>query len=107
MEEDSTLGFTSHAGFRTGTCYSYKVFDILQRKELTLTETPLLLMEVALLKEVHYNFEVFFKKAIELKNNVKQFNGTFVFLWHNNSFDFGIFYDKKQFYLQLLKELSK
>ncbi len=77
LEDDSTIGFNKHAGFRVGICYPYKVFDIEQRKTLTLTESPLLLMEGALLNEIGHDFHKFWDKAMELHRQVKRYNGNF------------------------------
>lgn len=107
LKEHSSIGFISHAGFRAGMCYPYQVFDVVQRRALELIESPLVLMEVGLLKETQDDFNDFWNKAMELYRQVKRYKGNFVLLWHNNSFGFGKFYDKQDFYRSLVKELSR
>ncbi len=107
MQDDSTIGFSSHGGFRAGMCYPYRIFDVEERMELELVESPFVLMEVALLKEVNDDFGLFWDKAMELYRQVKRYEGNFILLWHNNSFDFGKFYDKHDFYSSLVKYLSR
>lgn len=87
MAWDSSMYFPEMAGFRCGTCHPFPVFDILQRKMLKLREMPLTVMEVT--------FMVYQKKApdealaeiLSLLQQVRQFNGSFVLLWHNTSFN--------------------
>jgi len=51
LNYDSTLSFADHAGFRCGICYEYPVYDLKQRKQLKLTERPLIVMEDSVLGE--------------------------------------------------------
>jgi len=88
MSADSTLGFPQKEGFRCGTCSSYSVYNILTRKKLKLKETPLVLMEKTLMNyQKDVSTENFLKKSKELVTTIKKYNGKFVFLWHNSSFD--------------------
>lgn len=83
---DSTMGYSEEVGFRCGVCYPFPVYDIVQRKQLDIIERPLLVMDVTL--AIHNNLTAL--EAIEkvnlIKNQVKKYNGEFVFLWHNSSF---------------------
>lgn len=85
IKTDSTLGYASEPGFRCGTSKPFPVFDIQERKELVLTERPLLIMDVSFRLYKKYSIEesiVISKKIIE---QVKKHKGEFVFLWHNSS----------------------
>lgn len=101
MEYDFTLGFPRKEGFRCGTCSSYSVFNILTRKKLMLKESPLILMDVTLMRyQKDITNEEFINKTNNLISIVKKYNGKFVLLWHNSIFD-----QKKytqQFYKRLL-----
>lgn len=86
---DTTLGYADIVGFRCGICMPYKVFDILQNKELNLWEIPLIVMEGSLKDKKYMNLncdEAFeeIKKKIDI---VKKYRGVFTLLWHNSSFD--------------------
>ncbi|MCT7560533.1 polysaccharide deacetylase family protein [Aliarcobacter butzleri] len=88
MSWDSTCGYADKEGFRCGVCYEYSVFNILTRKKLSLVEKPLIIMEDTF---VTYQSNI---EPIEVENKiitiierVKRYNGIFVVLWHNSSFN--------------------
>ena len=84
LEQDSSVGFIDHAGFKTGICYEHKVFDVINRKTLNLTNRPLTVMEVAL-KRVEITPEEFKNEILELAKITSSYNGDFMLLWHNNN----------------------
>ncbi len=83
---DSTVGFSSFSGFRAGTAKSYAVFDILDRKKLSLVEQPLIAMDVAVKQEAH-SMESFYNEFVTLSEIIKHYGGQFTILWHNNNFN--------------------
>jgi len=89
IDYDSTLSYADHAGFRCGICYEYPVYDILQRKQLKLTERPLIVMEDSVLGERYMGLSG--REALaymqKLKKRCQKFNGDFILLWHNCSFN--------------------
>ena len=85
---DSTLSFADKEGFRSGVCYPYSVFNILTRKKLKLKERPLIVMEGSFVTyQPNINPKDMEEKINYLINKVKKYNGEFVFLWHNSSFN--------------------
>ena len=103
MEWDSSLGYADREGFRCGVCYEYSVFNVLTRKKLNLKERPLIVMEGSFTTYQPNiepeDMEIKIKKLID---EVKKYNGEFVFLWHNSSFD-SSFWDKyKRVYSDIL-----
>ena len=86
MSESSTLGYADEVGFRAGTCYSYHPCDVIKRKKLDLLETPLILMEGALIHHLKSSPEDFLTISNQLKEEVKKFSGIYNVLWHNSSF---------------------
>lgn len=88
MEWDSTLSFADKEGFRCGVCYEYSVFNILTREKLNLREKPLIVMDGSF---ATYQLDIepkeMEKKINYLIEKVKKYNGDFVFLWHNSSFN--------------------
>jgi hypothetical protein len=86
---DSSVGFADHVGFRSGICYDYPVYDVVQRKHLNIIEKPLVVMEKTVLDRLHMN-RGFTEKGeniiVEIKNRVEIFKGNFSLLWHNNRF---------------------
>ncbi|BDB02545.1 hypothetical protein FDA95_08875 [Clostridium botulinum] len=89
LKYDTTLGYAEVPGFRCGICYPYKVFDILENKELDLWEIPLILMEASLKGEEYMNLnpDDAVKVAKKIIDTVKRYKGVFTLLWHNSSFD--------------------
>jgi hypothetical protein len=104
LEIDSTLGFAQIEGFRCGTCWEYSVYNFLSRKKLKLKEMPLIFMEVSIIKysSVKSTAE-FFNRFDNMVSIVKKYNGKFVFLWHNSTFDRSLF--TKEFYSNLIEHL--
>jgi len=103
MEWDSTLCYADNAGFRSGVCYEYSVFNFLTRKKLKLKEKPLIAMEVSF---IIYKPNI---EAIEMENQVlyllekvKKYNGDFVFLWHNNNFKANLWKRYKYIYEKII-----
>ena len=88
MEWDSTMSYADEIGFRNGVCYPFPVFDILNRKKLNLMERPLILMEGTLGLYMDITLDDAKNRVWELMNQVKKYEGDFVFLWHNSSLNF-------------------
>lgn len=88
MEWDSTLSYADREGFRCGTCYEYSVFNFLTREKLKLKEKPLIVMDGSF---VTYQPEItpldMQLKIQALVDKCRKYKGTFVFLWHNSSFN--------------------
>lgn len=88
LEYDSTLGYADHAGFRSGTCHEYQMFDLHQGKSLNVRQRPLICMERSVINYMGLGWtESALAKMEELKNRSQKFNGTFTLLWHNSSFE--------------------
>ena len=102
LKIDSTIGYADIPGFRSGICHPYPLFHLPGRKMLDLVEMPLLVMDATLR---HYQ-SLSAKKAIEvigqLAHQVRKHEGTFVFLWHNSSFEFGGYEKYRPVYNSLL-----
>lgn len=88
MAWDSTLSYADKEGFRAGVCYEYSVFNILTRQKLNLMEKPLIAMEGSFeTYQSDIKPEDMERKIKFLIEKVKKYNGEFVFLWHNSSFN--------------------
>ena len=102
MKWDSTLTYPEKEGFRCGTCYGYSVFNILTRKKLKLKEMPLEVMEGSLVNYQNLPPEKAEKKITKLIDRVKKYNGSFVLLWHNSSFNFSVWNKYASLYKNIL-----
>ncbi len=87
IEWDSSLYYPEQAGFRCGTCHPFPVFNILSRKKLRLKEVPLTAMEVTWTSYSKSTPTQMLADMGELLATVKAYQGEFVLLWHNSSFN--------------------
>jgi len=86
MDWDSSVYYLEKPGFRCGTCYEYSVFNILSRKKLKLKERPLIAMESSFFHDDISPSEIE-KRMDKLVKTTQKYQGNFVFLWHNSSFN--------------------
>jgi len=104
MQWDSTLSYADKEGFRCGVCYEYSVFNILTRKKLKLKERPLIVMEGSF---TTYQPDIepvdMEKKITQLIHEVKKYDGDFIFLWHNSSFNTSGWKKYQDVYERILK----
>jgi hypothetical protein len=102
--EDYTMGYASKMGFRAGVCHPFKFYDLDYDASTNLTVYPFYLMEATIkyyFKEDHEKAFEYFKEYID---KVKEHNGTFVSLWHNDSFsEWGQWKGWKQVYVQMIE----
>jgi hypothetical protein len=86
LDYDSTLGFADRSGFRCGTCYDFRVYDIQERRQLKLRERPLIVMEGTLLGENYLGLDhdLAWTQIRRLIAACQLFSGEFVLLWHNS-----------------------
>lgn len=86
LQYDSTVGYADFAGFRSGICYEYPVFNLLTRKALKLTERPLIVMDQTLLhyEYMHLDSKQALQAIREYYKSCMQYDGDFTLLWHNS-----------------------
>lgn len=84
---DGSIGFPDRVGFRAGTCHTYTLFDLEHRCELSVRETPLVVMDGALKADFNEALDPdeAINKGIHLAKLCKKYGGTFSLLWHNSS----------------------
>lgn len=84
--KDSTVGYADRPGFRTGTCFSYFLYDLMENKMTYVRENPLIMMEGTLFDEQYCNYDA--EQAVELINllngEIIKYGGLFTVLWHNH-----------------------
>lgn len=84
---DTTLGYSHIDGFSCGICTPYKLFDILENRELDIWEIPLTIMDGNLKQTFSMNLN-YIDAMDEIKTKidiVKKYKGIFTLLWHNSS----------------------
>ncbi|MFW5804851.1 MAG: DUF7033 domain-containing protein, partial [bacterium] len=106
LKYDSGVGFQFRNGFRSGTCYNYKLFDIQNRRTLNLKQIPMLVMDsVAIRKKMKP--EKFMEEMKHIFDQVNNHNGTFCMNWHSNLFNSFEMRDYKFLYADILDYINK
>ncbi|MDP3354121.1 MAG: polysaccharide deacetylase family protein [Flavobacteriaceae bacterium] len=85
IAEDYTMGYSKHPGFRASTCTPFYFFDLDYEIQTPLRIIPFAVMDATLNEYMHLKPEEGFQKIIQLLNEVKSVNGTFVTLFHNDT----------------------
>jgi hypothetical protein len=86
---DSTLAYSTVAGFRTGTCHEYTMYDLIERCPLAVKQRPLVVMENAVIDKCNMGLghsEVALAAMQHYKQLCGTVDGDFTLLWHNSSF---------------------
>ena len=104
---DSSLSFADKAGFRTGACYEYTMFDVTKRIKNRLKQRPLIVMEGSIISNTYeglgYGNEALERFSVFIER-CQDFDGDFTLLWHNSFF---IKPESKDFYIEILTRLNR
>jgi hypothetical protein len=82
---DSTLAYSEAVGFRTGTCHPYRVFDLRERRPLSLREEPFQVMDVTLLSSMGLSLDAARDAVLAIAAQCRRHQGRVGILWHNNT----------------------
>lgn len=85
ITDDFTMGYADMAGFRLGTCRPVRWINPVKRELTTLCLHPLAIMDGSLNDKRYMNLNAHesYEYCIRLINQVKNWNGELVLLWHN------------------------
>jgi uncharacterized protein DUF7033 len=107
IEEDYTMGYASHYGFRAGTCTPFHFYDLDFEIQTPLKVYPFAVMDGTLKDYLNFTAKKSFNTMLNLASEVKKVNGTFITLFHNDSVSgAGRWRGWNKVYAGLLKELS-
>jgi peptidoglycan/xylan/chitin deacetylase (PgdA/CDA1 family) len=87
LRYDSTLGFNDNVGFRFGTSYPWKLYDLKTEVELPITEIPLIIQDGAMLtpaKGMRLDEDTAFQYIMQITEAVERVGGVLTLLWHPN-----------------------
>jgi len=104
---DSSLGFNDNVGFRFGTCYPWKIYNLKANAELPIIEIPLIVQDNALLREykgLRLDEKTAFEYVVMIANGVEKVGGILTLLWHPNRI---IWQDWWNLYIKILGYLQK
>ncbi|MCF6167556.1 polysaccharide deacetylase family protein [Lutibacter sp.] len=85
INEDYTMGYAKLVGFRASTCTPFYFYDLDFEIQTPLKIYPFAIMDVTLKEYMKLSNEESFNKIIKLKEEVKNVNGTFITLFHNET----------------------
>lgn len=102
FEYDATFGFAGFPGFRNGMCHPFRPYDPGQERFIDIVEFPLHVMDVSLFNYLGLQPDAALELVKMIVEEVRQVNGVFSLLWHNNYLQ-GTWGD---FYLRLLDFLK-
>jgi len=104
LTHDSTVGYASAPGFRSGTCREHPVFDLVRRRTLPLRERPLAVMDVSLLGYQGMDWSSAVEATSRVVEQVRGRRGKAVVLVHNDS----VAGDRaRSHYRELVEELAR
>ncbi len=108
IKEDYTLGYGTDVGFRASTCTPFNFYDLYNEKETELKIYPFQIMDVTLNQYLKLSVDGAIQRIEEIINKVKQVNGTFISLWHNESLsDHGYWKGWEPVYKRMLEIIFK
>ncbi len=85
LKEDYTMGYAKQVGFRASTCTPFYFYDLDFEIQTPLKIVPFMVMDVTLKNYMQLSKKKSLEKILELKNEVKKVEGTFVSLFHNET----------------------
>ncbi|MEE9350171.1 MAG: polysaccharide deacetylase family protein [Flavobacteriaceae bacterium] len=107
VSEDYSMGYASQIGFRASTCTPFYFYDLQYEIQTPLKLIPFAIMDVTLKDYLKYSNRKTLATILQVANNVKKVNGTFVTLLHNETFDkYSRFKGWKLMYEKMVKALE-
>ncbi len=85
IEEDYSMGYASHTGFRASTCTPFYFYDLDFEIQTPLKIFPFALIDSTLNDYLKLTAKQSLGKIRDLKNEVKSVNGIFITVFHNES----------------------
>ncbi len=84
--EDYSMGYPSVNGFRAGTSHPFYFYDLLEEATTNLKVIPFQAMDATYIHYLKKTPEDAKYHMEKIRNKVKEHGGTFVVIWHNNTF---------------------
>jgi hypothetical protein len=104
IANEYTMGFASKPGFRAGTSHSFKFYDLKHEQTTFLTIHPFCVMDATFKTYLHYDVDQAYECIADLIQKLKEVNGTFTPLWHNESIsEYGVWTGWSGLYEKMLK----
>lgn len=108
IQEDYTMGYPKHLGFRASTCTPFYFYDLNFEIQTPLKVYPFAFIDTALRFELQLSPKQALMRVNHLANMVKQVNGTFISIFHNESLsNYGEWRYWENFYEEVLKSVKE
>jgi hypothetical protein len=108
ITEDYSMGYASQTGFRAGTCTPFHFYDLAREAETPLVIYPFQVMDRTLKDYMHMQPSEATQKISEIIEEVRAVNGTFISIWHNDTFsDTGEWKGWVEVYNELIRTVQK
>lgn len=85
IEEDYSMAYKNHVGFRAGTCTPFYFYDLDFEIQTPLKIFSTVVSDTTLKDEMQFSNSKSLEKILNLRNEVKKVNGTFISLFHNEA----------------------
>lgn len=85
IARDFSMGYAERVGFRSGTAYVHRFFDLLENKALSVELVPLVAMDSAMQAYMQLSPEAALAKLQALWTAALPTGGLFTTVWHNHS----------------------
>ena len=85
ITDDYTMGYATQTGFRAGIADTFHFFDLEHDNVTGLKIHPFAVMDGTLRDYLELNTDESYEKTAKLIQEVKNVNGTFILLWHNET----------------------
>lgn len=108
IKEDYSMGFTDMPGFRAGICTPFYFYDLQNERATGLKILPVTFMEGTFIEYMKTPPSQALEHIFQLIENVKNVNGTFISIWHNNTVsDYGMYKGWKDVHDKMIKMISE
>ena len=108
INEEYSMGYASHYGFRAGTCTPFYFYDIDFEIQTPLKVFPFAVMDTTLMDYMNFTPKKSFNTIMQLAREVRKVDGTLITIFHNESVSgSGRWRGWGRLYESLLIELSK
>jgi len=107
VKEDYTMGYAAHYGFRASTCTPFYFYDLEYEIQTPLKVFPFAVMDGTLKDYLKLPNKKSFEIIIDLANQVKKVDGTFITLFHNDTLSNRYRWRRwRKIYIDMFKKLT-
>lgn len=85
IQQEFSMGYSSHIGFRAGTCHAFPFFDLTTNTSTSLIIRPFAVMDGTLKDSMKLDVVGAKASVTKLIETTRNNHGEFIFIWHNSS----------------------